>query len=172
MRGHHRIKQLTPPVMMVSSTGWFPLEHQALSNISSYRWPDTTDIDFNPMTGRYEAVVTNRSGGGPGEEQDEHNHQTVNLWSIAPEDLVAGKADQWRFEGTLIHLRSGMLKITPDDVDAAHPGGAVMDVERGVQHIFFYCGTYRSPTGVYRITRTLDTPKLATALRPAVNIGR
>jgi hypothetical protein len=165
MRGHHRMKEPTPPVMMISNTGWFPLEHQALSNISSYRWPDTTDIAFNPITRCYEAVVTNRSGGGPGEERDEKNQQTVNLWSISPEHLATGKAGQWRFEGTLLRLRSGMLKITPDDVDAAHPGGAVTDVKRGVQHIFIYCGTYRTPTGVYRITRTLDTAKLNAALQ-------
>ncbi len=167
MRSHQKIRETHRPVMMVSNTGWFPLEHQALTNISSFRWPDTTDVDFNPITGRYEAVVTNRSGGGPGEERDEQNQQTVNLWSIAPDELSAGKAERWRFEGTLLRLRSGMLNITPDDVDAAHPGGAVMDVENGVQHIFVYCGTYRTPTGIYRITRTLDTPKLAAAMQRA-----
>jgi hypothetical protein len=159
-RGHQKIHEPQRPVMMVSNSGWFPMQHQALTNICSYRWPDTTDVDFNPVTRRYEAVVTNRSGGGPGRERNETEEQTINLWSIAPAELYAGRADRWRFEATLLRLRSGMLDITPDDVDAAHPGGAVIDKDRGVQHIVIYCGTYRTPAGVYRITRTLDTARL------------
>lgn len=165
LRGHGQIHEPQPPVMMVSDSGWFPMKHQALTNICSFRWPDTTDVAFNPVAQRFEAVVTNRSGGGPGQERNEKEQQTVNLWSISPEEFYAGKADHWRFEGTLLRLRSGMLNITPDDVDAAHPGGAVMDRENGVQHIFIYCGTYRTPTGVYRITRTLHTDKLSAAIR-------
>jgi len=145
--------------MMVSDTGWFPMRHQKLTNISSYRWPDTTDIDFNPVTKRFEAVVTNRSGGSEENEKNEKREQTVNLWSLSKEDMVAGRADRWRFEGTLLRLKSGMLSIGPDDIDAAHPGGAVIDEENGVQHIFIYCGRYSTPAGIYRITRTLDTDK-------------
>lgn len=150
--------------MMVSDTGWFPMKHQELTNISSYRWPDTTDVDFNPVTKRFEAVVTNRSGGAGKDEKNEQNEQTVNLWSISKDDMYAGRADQWRFEGTLLRLKSGMLNISADDVDAAHPGGAVIDEDEGVQHIFIYCGRYSTPAGIYRITRTLDTDKLREAM--------
>lgn len=157
---HQEMTESEPPVMMVAETGWWPMTHQGLTNIASHRWPDTTDVAFNPVTQRYEAVVTNRSGGVGVEARDEDNAQTVNLWSISPTDLAAGRADQWRFECTLLRLRSGMRDVGPNDVDAAHPGGAVMDVARGLQHIFIYAGRYATPTGIYRISRTLETDRL------------
>jgi len=149
------------PAMMVADTGWFPLTSQGITNISSFRWPDTTDLDFNPVTQRYEAVVTNRNGGVGEDEQNEQNEQTVNLWSISKEDLQAGNAGQWRYEATLLRLKSGWLDRTAEDVDAAHPGGSVIDAAQGVQHVFVYCGTFGTPTAIYRITRTLNTPELA-----------
>jgi len=160
--------------MMVSDTGWFPMKHKGLSNISSYQWPDTTDLDFNPVSNRYEAVVTNRSGGVWVNEKNEENEQTINLWSISREDLYAGRADQWRFEGTLLRFPSGMLEIEPNDIDAGHPGGAVIDKENGVQHVFIYCGRYSTPAGIYRITRTLDTDRLRKVMsepRQSAGIG-
>ena len=166
---NHAIPSQGPshPAMLVSDEdGWFPMTHQGITNISSYGWPDTTDIDFNPVTERYEAVVTNRRGGVGVHEQNDANEQTVNLWSISTDDLQAGNADQWRFEATLLRLKSGWLGQTAVDIDAAHPGGAVMDVEQGVQHVFVYAGTFGTPTGIYRITRTLDTPTLSAADPP------
>lgn len=161
---HQSLKKPQRPAMMVSDTGWFPMIHQNLTNISSHRWPDTTDIDYNPVVDRFEAVVTNRSGGVLDHEQNEKHEQTVNLWSISKQDLYAGQADQWRFEATLLRFKSGMLDIGPNDVDAAHPGGAVMDAQNGVQHIFIYCGQYATPAGVYRITRDMNTKKLNQAI--------
>lgn len=79
---HQEMTESEPPVMMVSETGWFPVTHQGLTNIASHRWPDTTDVAFNPVTQRMEAVVTNRSGGVGDSERDEDNAQTVNLWPI------------------------------------------------------------------------------------------
>ena len=154
-----------PPVMMVSKDDWFPMLHKELTNISSNRWPDTTDLDFNPVTQRFEAVVANRYGGAPGRDNDETAGQTINLWSISENDFLAGKADQWRFEGTLLNLASGMSDIEPHHVDAAHPGGAVIDLKNGVQHIFIYCGRFATPTGIYRITRTLKTDELSVLLK-------
>jgi len=151
--------------MMVSDTGWFPMTHQKLTNISSYRWPDTTDVDFNPVTKRFEAVVTNRHGGVHAREKNGKHEQTVNLWSISTADLYAGNADKWRFEVTLLRLKSGKGGAGPGDIDAAHPGGAVMDGQRRVQHVFIYCGAFASPTGIYRITRTLHTGKLCKVMR-------
>lgn len=153
------------PCMMVSETGWFPMTHCGLTNISSHRWPDTTDVDFNPVTGRFEAVVTNRNGGVLENECNELHEQTVNLWSLSKEELYAGRADRWRLEGVLLRLPSGQLDHTPEDIDAGHPGGAVIDVEAGLQHIFIYCGRYATPTGVYRISRTLDTDRLRSVMR-------
>jgi hypothetical protein len=113
-------------------------------------------------------VVTNRNGGALSDEQNEQQEQqeqNVNLWSISEDDVHAGRADQWAFEATLLRLSSGMLDLGPDDIDAAHPGGAVIDVANNVQHIFIYCGKYATPTGIHRITRTLDTPALRTAIK-------
>jgi len=128
----------------------------------------------NPVTKRYEAVVTNRNGGVK-ENEKTGNEQTVNLWSISREDLYAGRADQWRFEGTLLRFpiqqksmsnsRKSKDPCRPNNIDAAHPGGAVIDKENGVQHVFIYCGRFATPTGIYRITRTLDTDKLRNAMR-------
>ncbi len=44
------------------------------------------------------------------------------------------------------------------------PAGAVIDEKRGVQHVFIYTGHPNGPAGVYRITRTLNTPKLKSIL--------
>ena len=116
------------------------------------------------MTNRYEAVVTNRSGGALDDEQNEEHEQTVNLWSLSKRDMYAGRADKWRLEATLLRLESGMLELEPENIDAAHPGGGVIDEARGVQHIFIYCGKYATPSGIYRITRDLDTKKLRKAV--------
>ena len=39
-----------------------------------------------------------------------------------------------------------------------------MDKENGVQHIFVYAGTQATPTGIYMLTRTIDTDKLRKAM--------
>ena len=48
--------------------------------------------------------------------------------------------------------------------DGFHPAGAVIDPQRGVQHIFIYTGHPNGPAGVFRITRTLRTDKLTELL--------
>ena len=48
--------------------------------------------------------------------------------------------------------------------DGFHPAAAVIDRARGVQHILFYSGHPNGPAGVFRMSRTLDTPKLASFL--------
>ena len=159
---HKQLSETQRPAMLVSHTGWFPMTHMKLTNISSYRWPDTTDVAFNPVSGRYEAVVTNRNG-GTGDDEKSETEETLNLWSLSREDMDAGHAEDWRLEGTLLRTEP-KLEITPEGVDTAHPGGAVIDQENGVQHIFIYCGRFATPTGVYRITRTLDTARLRRAM--------
>ena len=84
--------------------------------------------------------------------------------SISKRDMYAGRADKWRLEATLLRLESGMLELDLENIDAAHPGGGVIDEGRGVQHIFVYCGKYVTPSGIYRITRVLDTMKLRKAV--------
>jgi hypothetical protein len=150
---------------LYSRTGWLPLT-PSLTNITASQvgidkghgpWAqDTAELSFNPVSKRVEAVTTNRCGGGPGREHLA-NQQTINLWSIAPEELAEGSS-QWRFEGTL--LRRHKTKYT----DGMHPGGGVIDVKNGVAHTFVYCGFSYGPSGIYRVTRTLDTRALSRQL--------
>ena len=145
-----------------SETGWHPLmaKHTTIRVAGRRGRQDTLDIDYNPVTQRLEAAVPARSGGGEG--RFHAKEMSLNLWSIDPNELFAGSA-QWRFECTLFaRLRNG---DRPADgrfgrADGFHPGGAVIDAKRGVQHVFVYIGFKEGPAGVFRLTRSLDTPKL------------
>ncbi|MBG89482.1 MAG: hypothetical protein CMO80_21660 [Verrucomicrobiales bacterium] len=106
---------------------------------------DTSAICFNPMSRRYEVV------------QSKREDMSIHLWSIAPEEWASAK---WRHEGRLLKRSAGMYEFA----DGFHTGGAVMDEGRGVQHVFFYAGHPGGPAGVFRMTRTLDTPKLSAFL--------
>ena len=114
----------------------------ANTNMTTRRSVDTSAICFNPVTERYEVV------------QSKREDMSINLFSIAPKDWDTA---EWRLEGQLFK-RTGSFYST---ADGFHTGGAVIDEKRGVQHIFFYSGHPGGPAGVFRLTRTLDTPKLA-----------
>jgi len=109
------------------------------------RYVDTVDFSFNPVTKRLEIV------------RSERYRMELWLWSMDPSDWEKG---QWRRECRLL-ARKGKFYST---ADGFHPAGAVTDEKRGVQHIFIYAGHPSGPAGVFRITRTLDTPKLAASL--------
>ena len=109
------------------------------------RYVDTVDFSFNPVTKRLEIV------------RSERYRMELWLWSMDPSDWEKG---QWRRECRLL-AREGKFYST---ADGFHPAGAVIDEKRGVQHIFIYAGHPNGPAGVFRITRTLDTPKLAASL--------
>ncbi len=128
---------------------------------------DTPDLIFNPVSGRLELLQSHRWG--PATAKDSSNkiiadkdlqRSSLNLWSIAPEDLLNGSA-QWRFDGTLIE-RVGYS--TKGNKDGLHPGGSLVDEKNGVQRIFVYAGWRRSPSGIFCITRSLDTERLRAAL--------
>ena len=108
---------------------------------------DTVDIDYNPVTCRFEVVRSMRE------------NLLVDLWSIDPEDWESA---EWRFEGVLFaKKRSEGGKEFYKTSDGFHPAGGVIDAGKGVQHIFIYTGHPNGPAGTFRITRTLETPKLA-----------
>jgi len=129
----------------------------------AYTWgkwsQDTAAVMLNPATNRVEVVATNRSGRG-GANTDDLSRQSLNLWSIDPDELLNGSST-WRFEGTLLERK---LLDAPQLLDGMHPAGATIDLKRGVQHIFIYVGYYKGPAGVFHVTRTLDTDKLSSAL--------
>ena len=123
---------------------------------------DTACVIFNPVSRRLEALQSHRLGGGP-EEAGASSGQPVsslNLWSIDPEALLAGES-QWRFDGTLLRRRGVSER---GQRDGLHPGGSIVDDAAGLQHIFFYAGWRRSPASIFRLSRTLHTDQLRSAL--------
>ena len=127
---------------------WFPGRRPTVTetNLRNPRYVDTVDFSFNPVTKRFELV------------RSERHRMALWLWSMAPEDWKRG---QWRRECRLL-ARTGRFYRT---ADGFHPAAAVLDARRGVQHIFVYAGHPNGPAGIFRISRTLDTPKLKAALR-------
>ena len=119
------------------------------TNLEDPRLVDTVDFSFNPTTKRFELV------------RSERHHMELWLWSMDPADWESG---QWRRECRLLAREGSFYK----NADGFHPAGAAIDAKRQVQHIFFYSGHPNGPAGVFRMTRTLDTPKLAALLQPTL----
>ncbi len=128
---------------------------------------DTPDLIYNPVSKRIECLQSHRRGGGEGrtgrkiETDPEKRINTLNLWSIDPDELLAGSS-RWRFECTLVERADYSMNGARDGM---HPGASIVDVKRGVQHIFIYAGWRRRPASVFRVSRSLDTNKLAFAWR-------
>ena len=102
---------------------------------SSY---DVPDLILNPVTERIEML--------------ESNPTALLLWSIDPDNLVAGGTD-WEPE-TILMVRAG--------ISSMHPAGSVIDMSENVQHIFLYMGgLYPDRNSIFRISRTLDTDILS-----------
>lgn len=157
-------------VQLWSRSGWLPLE-AALSTIRAtgagkgYHGPwtqDTVDLSFNPVTKRIECVATDRNGDVGAGAKNGRNCQTLNLWSIAPAAFQRGDSE-WQLEGTLLRRLGRMGKA---EIDGMHPGAAVIDPAAGVQHIFFYAGRPQGPSGIFRLTRSLDTPRVRALVAP------
>lgn len=131
---------------------WLPGQPPTVTptNLQDPRHVDTVDLSFNPFTKRLEII------------RSERYRMELWLWSIAPEDWSKG---EWRRECRLF-VRQGKFYT---DADGFHPAGAVIDEKRGVQHVFLYTGHPNGPAGVFRLTRTLDTPKLAEYLMKESN---
>jgi hypothetical protein len=108
---------------------------------------DTVDLSLNPATKRYEVVHSNR------------RPMELSLWSIDPDDWQTG---EWKRECRLFGMEGRFYA----DADGFHTAGAVIDEKRGVQHAFFFAGRTKGPAGVFRLTRSLDTPRLRATVRP------
>jgi hypothetical protein len=150
---HPNIIPLTPVRTTIIAT-----ERRYLSPKSVYHGPwsqDTVSLNYNPVSKRYEVLATNRTGGG--ESNPLEKVQTLNLWSIDPKALKAGSGD-WRFECSLITRQQMILENA--GCDGLHPAASVIDEQRGVEHIFIYAGWHTGPSGIFRLTRTLDTEQL------------
>jgi hypothetical protein len=130
-----------------SETGWFPFRF-GISNIGPVGIVDTPDIAFNPVTRQLEAAVSHRKGGGPGPT----GVMKVNLYSIAPSEMAAGRTD-WRFEGTLLRYRETFGKS-----DGFNPVGSVIDAETGWQHLHVWGGDGTDKAAIFQVSRSLETP--------------
>ena len=116
------------------------------TNLEDPRLVDTVDFTFNPVTKRFEVV------------RSERHRMELWLWSMDPADWDKG---QWKRECRILASKPGFYS----SADGFHPAGAVIDTKRGVQRLFIYSGHPNGPAGVFRITRTLATAKLVTAMR-------
>ena len=128
---------------MTWTPGSTPTVHE--TNLEDPRLVDTVDFSLNPITGRFEIV------------RSERHHLELWLWSLDPAEWESG---EWRRECRLFARQGTFYK----NADGFHPAGAVIDEIRGVQHVFFYSGHPNGPAGVFRLTRSLDTPKLVAEL--------
>lgn len=81
----------------------------------------------------------------------------ISGWGL---DVDEWETEQWRRGCRL--LAAG--RVHPVDRGGFHPAGAVIDEKHVVQHIFIYSGHPNGPAGVFRITRSVDTPKLTAFL--------
>ena len=158
----HRCEHAEPNVILRDGVFYMIARNQTRNRLVQMRWKpgeqvtardtnmtgqkDTSDLVFNPVTERFEVVHSNRST------------MSVDLYSIAPERWESA---EWRFEGRLFDRGGRFLR----SADGFHTGGAVLDPQRGVQHIFIFSGHPKGPAGVFRITRTLDTPALSQFLQ-------
>lgn len=126
---------------------WIPGEAPRVldTNLKDPRLVDTVDFSFNPVTERFEIV------------RSERHRMELWLWSMDPNDWADG---QWKRECRLLGTEGTFYSTA----DGFHPAGAVIDTDRGVQHVFIYAGHPNGPAGVFRLTRTLDTPKLVAEL--------
>lgn len=122
---------------------WIPGQKPTITqtNLQDPRLVDTVDLCFNPVTKRLEII------------RSERHRMQLWIWSMDPRNWNNG---QWDRECRLLD-RKGQFYT---DADGFHPAGAVLDKRRGKQHIFIYVGHPNGPAGVFRITRTLHTPKL------------
>jgi hypothetical protein len=126
---------------------WRPGEEPCIfnTNLEDPRLVDTVDLSLNPRTQRLELVRSERC------------RMELWLWSMDPADWKRG---HWRRECRLLACEGKFYSTG----DGFHPAGAVLDEARGVQHILVYSGHPNGPAGVFRLTRTLDTPRLASVL--------
>ena len=79
---------------------------------------DTSAVCFNPVTRRYEVV------------QSKREDMSIHLYSLAAKDWNTAN---WRHEGRLFKRTADFYNTA----DGFHTGGAVIDRQKRVQHIFF-----------------------------------
>ncbi|MBT5876190.1 MAG: exo-alpha-sialidase [Candidatus Latescibacteria bacterium] len=133
-----------------SGSKWFPF-HFDLSNVGPVALVDTPDINYNPVTGRFEVAAPHRRGEGPGPTEK----MKVNLYSIDPADLAQGSTE-WRYDGTLLCYRD-QFGIS----DGFNIVGSLIDVDRGMKHFHVWGGDCTGKAGIFQYSVSLDTPAVS-----------
>jgi hypothetical protein len=86
---------------------------------------------------------------------------TLDLWSISTDDLLSNKVDRlkvanWTLEATLLN-RQGSVRE-----QGLYPVSSIIDVTKNTQTVYFQAGEeYPARSGIFVLTRTLETPKLS-----------
>lgn len=138
-------------VVRIDGPGRYVVEQSQVTNARVVGHQDTHDVIYNPVTDRFEALVSNRGR--------HYQIMEVTLWSIAREALLGGSAT-WRYEGDLwTGLGAG------EEAEGTHPGGSVVDAARGKAYHFLHRGkSHDTSSSVYLVERTLRTGRLARLL--------
>jgi len=135
-----------------SETGWFPFNFAVTSNVGPTPVMDTPDCIYNPVTKRLEATVTIRTS-------VEGDPMRLDLYSIDPNELAAG-SNTWNFEGVLLKYRS-KWGIS----DGMNPVAGIVDEKVGMHRIYVWGGDCRKKSGIFELSRSLNTPMLSKYLK-------
>ncbi|MCL3779357.1 hypothetical protein EMN47_03045 [Prolixibacteraceae bacterium JC049] len=105
-------------------------------------------IDYNPVTHRFEIIHS--------------SPYLLDLWSISASDMLNAEVDQYTKEVKWTKEAILMDRLVTLRGQGMHPAGTVMDLENNVQHIYFHAGDeYPARSGIFELTRTLNTDELA-----------
>ena len=120
---------------------------------------DTSDIIFNPVTNKFEVILSNRASGYD-LEFELKEQMTLSLWSISPENLLTSNPHaEFKFEGNLLARRHRKGVGAPRGYDGFHSGGTILTGDK--QKIFIYSGYNKtgpriSPgAGIFQLVRPL-----------------
>ncbi|MEI9808047.1 MAG: hypothetical protein WDO16_09330 [Bacteroidota bacterium] len=89
------------PVNMASAKRFEDLKWSGSRSNIWERKDDSYGAQYNPVSGRIEAVATKRDWGLP---YTDNGYMTLTLWSIAPREFQNG-SNHWRYEGTLLRSK-------------------------------------------------------------------
>lgn len=104
-------------------------------------------IDYNPVTKRFEVMVA--------------SPDKLDLYSISTDDLLNNKVNrikvaEWTFEATLLQREVSIRG------QGMYPVSSIIDEVNKTQTVYFHSGQeYPARSGIFELTRTLDTPKIS-----------
>ena len=105
---------------------------------------ETAGLSFNPVTNRIELLHSHRYGGGLGDTGDNelYRKNSLNLWSIDPDELLAGSS-RWRVRRHPARKKRYFRQRLPGRHASGLSGGSMKFA--AVSIIFIYAGLRRCP---------------------------